>query len=81
MSIDTNASVAPVGAFDTEATPGAATMPAMGKGILDPRIRYRPSHDTDIRKTFERVRKELARANQQRDVPLNVSPLFRKEKS
>jgi hypothetical protein len=32
------------------------------KSILDPSFRYRPSHDTDIRKTFERVREELKRA-------------------
>jgi hypothetical protein len=51
------------------------------KSILDPTFRYRPSHATDIRKTFERVREELARADQQRVVPLNVSPLLRKEKS
>jgi hypothetical protein len=51
------------------------------KSLLDPTFRYRPSHATDIRKTFERVREELARADQQRAVPLNVSPLLRKEKS
>jgi hypothetical protein len=51
------------------------------KSILDPTFRYRPSHATDVRKTFERVREELARADQQRAVPLNVSPLLRKEKS
>ena len=31
------------------------------KSILDPAFRYRPSHATDIRKTFERVRQELER--------------------
>jgi hypothetical protein len=51
------------------------------KSILDPSFRYRPSHATDIRKTFERVREELARADQQRVVPLNVSTLLRKEKA
>jgi hypothetical protein len=51
------------------------------KSILDPTFRYRPSHSTDVRKTFERLREELARADQQRAVPLNVSPLLRKEKS
>jgi hypothetical protein len=51
------------------------------KSILDPSFRYRPSHDTDVRKTFERVRQELARTAQQRVVPLNVSTLLRKEKS
>jgi hypothetical protein len=29
------------------------------KSILDPAFRYRPSHATDIRKTFERIRQEL----------------------
>ena len=51
------------------------------KSLLDPTFRYRPSHATDVRKTFERVREELTRADQQRAVPLNVSPLLRKEKS
>ena len=51
------------------------------KSLLDPTFRYRPSHATDIRKTFERVREELARADQQRAAPLNVSRLLRKEKS
>jgi hypothetical protein len=32
------------------------------RSILDPAFRYRPSHATDIRKTFERVRQELERA-------------------
>ena len=32
------------------------------KSILDPAFRYRPSHATDIRKTFERVRQELEQA-------------------
>jgi len=31
----------------------------MKKSILDPSFKYRPSHDTDIRKTFERVRAEM----------------------
>jgi hypothetical protein len=51
------------------------------KSLLDPTFRYRPSHATDIRKTFERVREELARADQQRAAPLNVARLQRKEKS
>ncbi len=51
------------------------------KSILDPTFRYRPSHATDIRKTFERVREQLAQANQQRVASLKVSPLLRKEKS
>lgn len=32
------------------------------KSILDPTFRYVPSADTDIRKTFDRVRREMARA-------------------
>lgn len=32
------------------------------KSILDPAFRYRPSHATDIRKTFERVRSQLEQA-------------------
>lgn len=32
------------------------------KSILDPAFRYRQSHETDIRKTFERVRRELKQA-------------------
>jgi hypothetical protein len=30
----------------------------MKKSILDPAFRYTPSYGTDIRKTFERVRRE-----------------------
>jgi hypothetical protein len=37
-----------------------------GKTILDPAFRYRPSHDTDIRKTFERVREELRQTSSNR---------------
>jgi hypothetical protein len=32
------------------------------KSILDPAFRYRPSHATDIRQTFERIRGELEQA-------------------
>jgi len=28
------------------------------KSILDPSFRYTPSHATDVRKTFERIRRE-----------------------
>jgi len=28
------------------------------KSILDPAFRYVPSHATDVRKTFERIRRE-----------------------
>ena len=40
------------------------------KSILDPAFRYRPSHATDIRKTFERVRQELGRSQAEKVVPL-----------
>jgi uncharacterized protein (DUF2342 family) len=37
--------------------PGCYATKAM-KSILDPAFRYVPSHATDIRKTFERIRRE-----------------------
>jgi hypothetical protein len=40
------------------------------KSILDPAFRYRPSHATDIRKTFERVRQQLAEAQAQKVVQI-----------
>lgn len=33
-------------------------MMAPVKSILDPSFRYMPSHATDVRKTFERIRRE-----------------------
>ena len=35
------------------------------KSILDPTFHYVPSTQTDIRKTFSRIRRELARAKSQ----------------
>jgi len=35
------------------------------KHILDQSFRYRPSFDTDVRKTFERVRKQQVQARGQ----------------
>jgi hypothetical protein len=40
------------------------------RSILDPAFRYRPSHATDIRKTFERVRQELERTQAEKVVKL-----------
>jgi len=40
------------------------------KSILDPSFRYTPSHATDLRKTFERVRRE------QRGVTYAAIPLL-----
>jgi hypothetical protein len=52
------------------------------KSILDPSFRYRPSHDTDVRRTFERIREELKRAAAERRA-LDPIPAvqFRKELS
>lgn len=33
------------------------------KRILDPSFRYTPSYDTDLRKTFERIRRERTAQN------------------
>jgi hypothetical protein len=54
----------------------------MYKSILDPSFRYRPSHATDIRETFARVREELKGAPAERRV-VNLKPTAkpRKEKS
>ena len=53
------------------------------KSILDPTFRYRPSHATDIRETFERIRAELKRAtsSERRVVHLNPALQARKGKS
>ena len=37
------------------------------KNILDKSFHYRPSHETDIRKTFERVRREMRQQQQARE--------------
>jgi hypothetical protein len=39
------------------------------KSILDPAFRYVPSHETDIRKTFERIRREREKAALAKVVP------------
>lgn len=38
------------------------------KHIFDPTFRYTPSHDTNIRKTFERERRRLQRESKERNV-------------
>ncbi len=48
------------------------------KSILDPSFKYVPSAETDIRKTFARVRRE-ARAQERpgrEDAPRNIALLF-----
>lgn len=39
------------------------------KSLLDPTFRYRNSLQTDLRKTFARVRREMARAAGERKPP------------
>lgn len=46
------------------------------KSILDPSFRYTKSIDTDLRKTFARVRREL-RTQRQDSAVSNVAPLRR----
>jgi len=53
------------------------------KSILDPTFRYTPSVQTDVRKTFARIRRELA-ARDAKSVaeapsPPNVLALLRRE--
>ena len=45
------------------------------KRIFDPSFRYRPSHETDIRETFERVRREQGSASNEgtEELPLRKS--------
>lgn len=47
------------------------------KHIFDPTFRYTPSHATDIRKTFARIKKEQEKAKQ---LPLPVVTPIRKVK-
>ena len=49
------------------------------KSILDPSFRYVPSHATDVRRTFERIRRERE-AGQRRPAEA-VVPLKREKKS
>ena len=55
------------------------------KSILDPAFRYTSSANTDIRKTFARVRREMRRqeqANSRQDPDSNVkvTPIFRSQR-
>jgi hypothetical protein len=53
------------------------------KSILDPTFRYTPSLQTDVRKTFARIRRELqerdAKAGDAADSRGNVLPLPRRQ--
>jgi hypothetical protein len=54
------------------------------KSILDPNFRYTSSANTDIRKTFARVRREMRRQAQTRQETENgaikVTPIFRSQR-
>ncbi len=52
----------------------------MRKSILDPTFRYTTSAETDLRKTFARVRREMRKQAQSQErsrvEPTNVAPLY-----
>jgi len=48
------------------------------KSILDPAFRYRPSHATDIRKTFERIRQEQMGSHRPATEPVHKLVLLNK---
>jgi len=53
------------------------------KSILDPSFRYTSSANTDLRKTFARVRREQrkqAPAGAGPDQPANVASIFRRQR-
>jgi hypothetical protein len=45
------------------------------KRILDPQFEYRPSYATNIRETFERVRRELPANDRKAERPLQAEVL------
>jgi hypothetical protein len=52
------------------------------KSILDPTFRYTSSANTDLRKTFARIRRESRRQTQaagrdESETPQKVTPIFR----
>lgn len=52
---------------------GPLSLPEPMKSILDPSFRYVPSHATDVRKTFERARREAeAAAPRPRDTVVQI---------
>lgn len=43
------------------------------KSILDPSFRYKASYDTDVKKTFERIRRErIAQAEAKKQEPIKL---------
>ena len=51
------------------------------KSILDPTFHYVPSTQTDVRKTFNRIRREMARAKAQSGQQGSVVMLPRKRQT
>jgi hypothetical protein len=52
------------------------------KHILDSSFRYKPSFDTDVRKTFQRIRKAAApKAKPQSDVRVKVLELDQRKRA
>ena len=49
------------------------------KSILNPAFRYRPSHATDLRETFERARRELEQARASRPAAEKIVQLKKAE--
>ena len=49
------------------------------KSLLDPSFKYVPAASTDIRKTFARIRREQAKANEA-EANVKVMPLVVKRK-
>jgi hypothetical protein len=45
------------------------------RSILDPLFRYTPSHETDLRRTFARVRREQAGLKKPKPQPLQLIEL------
>jgi hypothetical protein len=70
--------------FAQPRTPYAMEKTMKSKSILDPTFRYTSSANTDLRKTFARIRRELrAQAKAQQGTtgePSKVAPIFGRER-
>lgn len=42
------------------------------KSVFDPQFKYRPSFETDVRKTFEKIRREQQAERRKEAIPANV---------
>lgn len=47
------------------------------KRILDPKFKYVPSHETDIAKTFERLKREKAKNTEEQNKKVTKLPVPR----